>query len=191
MTEDEKSEKEKEVSTLKYEYYNKSNELNKSKSAFQDTYGYTPIHEDISTEGDNSESGDLETECESSEPEYDNSEPGYDKRPTPRNTQPKDDPCEGPSTGTTKPKDDSDEERPHKKYKFSHDSIRDSKNFFLPILYRSFFKGFLCFLRIFLLFIYLSFPEWYFFINYLFFIDLYFISFIVTKLESAIFLHKI
>lgn len=194
ITEEEKSKKEKEVSILKYEYYNKSNELNKSKSAFQDSYGYTPIPADVSTEG------------ESSEPEYDSSGSGDDKRPSPRNTPSKDDPCEGPSTGitsskhdpcegpstgTTQSKYDSDEERPHKKYKFSHDSIGDSKKFFLPILYRPFFKKFLCFIKIFLLYIPICFPKWFFFIHYLIFIDLYFIDFIVTKLESAMFFYKI
>jgi len=196
ITEEEKSKKEKEVSTLKYEYYNKSNELNKSKSEFQDNYGYTPIPGDVSTEGDNSEDEysedeNLETECERSEPEYDSSKPGDDKKSSPHHTPLKDDPCEGPSTGPTPSKEDSDEERPHKKYKFSHDSIGDSKKFFLPILYRPFFKRFLYFIRIFLLYIPLSFPKWYFFINYLFFIDIYFINFIVTKLEGVIFFHKI
>jgi hypothetical protein len=195
ITGEEKSKLEKEVSTLKYEYYNKSNELNESKSAFENVYGYTPISRDISTEGDNSES-----EYDSSVPEHDevpsthNTQSNYDPQegPSTRNIQPKDDPEEGTLTRNIQPNCDSDEERPHKKSKFSHDFISDSKKIFLPVFYRSFsFKSIFSLIRILLLILSISFTEFYLFINYLYFIDLYFINYIIIKLEGAIYLHKI
>lgn len=174
----EEEEKEK-ISNLKNEYYKKSDQLNESRSNFENNYGYTPTPRDVSTESENSET------------DYDSSEPADDKIASPHNFDSNHDPDEGPSTRNDKPKGDPDEERPQKKTKFSHDFSSDSKNYFLPIFYRLFsFKSIFSFIRILLLIIPISFPDFYLFIYYFCFIDLYFINFIVSKIEGAIFLHK-
>jgi hypothetical protein len=178
-TKEEESELKESISNLKNQYYKKSDQLDESRFNFGNKYGYTPAPRDVYTESDNSEAN------------YDSSEPEHDKVSSPQNPYSNNDPGVGPST-SKKPKSDSDEERPHKKSKFSHDFSSDSKNFFLPIFYRLFsFKSFLFLIRIFLFIIPICFPDFSLFIYYLYFIDLYVLNFIVINLEGAIFLHKI
>jgi len=180
LPKEEESELKEKVSNLKKEYYNKSDELDEHKFLFGSKYGYTPKPQDV------------ETESENSEADYYSSESEHPKVSSPQNLHSNNDPDVGPSRRNNKPKGDSDEERPHKKSKSSHDFSSDSKNYFLPIFYRLFsFKSFLSLIRIFLLTIPLCFPDFSLFIYYFYFIDLYIINLIVTNLEGAIFLHKI